>query len=236
MSNIPQKEIDKKAQAKTRQICKEIKWFIRSRRFIRPLIFFLVLLLANILFYLFRCGFRITYAPELENNWDAISGCAAWAGAIGTVAAVFSAIYVANRQNKIALFNKRYEVYSTLLRCISFANSIEGIEKSDIKRIRQLFIVSFSYKAIFQDVTEEKIYSECIQYALDTWKTLDTVPLLFRRNVGNYTLPIIKKLFALLFPKADSPSIGQCCIEYQAAVKKMEKDLLPEIKHQLSLV
>lgn len=42
----------------------------------------LALLVFIILFLLWRCGFRITYAPELENNWDAISAVGEWIGAI----------------------------------------------------------------------------------------------------------------------------------------------------------
>ena len=36
------------------------------------------------------CGFRITYDPNLENSWDAISACAAWI--VGILSAVMSAI------------------------------------------------------------------------------------------------------------------------------------------------
>lgn len=35
---------------------------------------------ALIAFVLWCMGFRITYAPELDNNWDAISAVAEWAG------------------------------------------------------------------------------------------------------------------------------------------------------------
>ena len=35
-----------------------------------------------IAFVLWCMGFRITYAPELDNNWDAISAFAEWAGVI----------------------------------------------------------------------------------------------------------------------------------------------------------
>lgn len=79
------------------------------------IIFGAVLVIALILFLL---GFRITYAPELVTSWDAVSACAAWAGVIMSIAAVVFAILVpiriADRQDKIALFEKRYEMYNLL--------------------------------------------------------------------------------------------------------------------------
>ena len=46
--------------------------------------------------------FRITYAPELENSWNAISACAAWAGAFGTVAAVWFAVLSSEKQYRLS--------------------------------------------------------------------------------------------------------------------------------------
>ena len=55
-------------------------------------------------------GWRFTYAPELENSWDAISAVATWAGVVASVFAIIFAIRVpiviAKRQDKIALFEK----------------------------------------------------------------------------------------------------------------------------------
>ena len=73
-------------------------------------------------------GWRITCAPELENDWDAISGVAAWVGvlisAVGVVSsfvAIWYAIQVpkkiADRQDKIALFEKRYECFQLFELC-----------------------------------------------------------------------------------------------------------------------
>lgn len=43
-------------------------------------------------------GFRITYAPELDNNWDAISAVAEWAGVI--VGAIIVPLVVVLLQHK----------------------------------------------------------------------------------------------------------------------------------------
>ena len=37
-------------------------------------------------------GFRITYNPSLDNNWDAISACAAWAAVVVSGLAIYFAI------------------------------------------------------------------------------------------------------------------------------------------------
>lgn len=93
--------------------------------------------LAIILFLLgYLIGFRITYAPELENSWDAISAVAAWVGvfvsAIGVIAsfvAIWYAIQVpkkiADRQDKIALFEKRYECFQLFEECHSLYSQIK---------------------------------------------------------------------------------------------------------------
>ena len=58
-------------------------------------------------------GFRITYNPSLDNNWDAISASAAWAAVVVSGLAIYIAFQapkkIAEEQNRIALFEKRYE-------------------------------------------------------------------------------------------------------------------------------
>lgn len=78
---------------------------------------------------LYFIGFRITYSPELETSWDAVSACAAWAGAVMSFFAVMVAVWIpkkiADRQDKIALFEKRFEVYDKLQKCKNFADNLK---------------------------------------------------------------------------------------------------------------
>ena len=54
-----------------------------------PLIFFLGLEIC-FGFILFLFGFRITYNPKLDNNWDAIAACGTWfCGCIVPLAVIF---------------------------------------------------------------------------------------------------------------------------------------------------
>lgn len=81
-------------------------------------------------------GWRITYAPELENSWSAVSAVAAWvsivvaiASAVASFSAVWYTIRIADKQNKIDLFKKRYQVYQTVNDCNTFCYSLANIER-----------------------------------------------------------------------------------------------------------
>lgn len=102
-----------------------MKNFIKSRCF--PLavatVVLLVIIVAGFLF-----GFRITYTPDLNNCWDAISGVAAWIGIVVSIVSVVAsfmairyAVSVADKQNKIALFEKRYECYVIIKKVLDAA-------------------------------------------------------------------------------------------------------------------
>lgn len=99
-----------------------MKKVIKGRWF--PLVMAGTSVLAFVL-VLFCLGFRITYASKLENSWDAISASADWAGVIVAIISVFASFLaiwfaiqvpkrIADRQDKIVLFEKRLECYSTL--------------------------------------------------------------------------------------------------------------------------
>lgn len=91
---------------------------------------------------LYAFGFRITYAPELENSWDAISAFAAWAGVIVSIIAVGVsglAIYyaiqvpkkIADRQDKITLFDKRMSCFIAILQLLDITNGLDQVETID---------------------------------------------------------------------------------------------------------
>ena len=99
----------------------------------------IVLLLIALLAY--RCGVRIVYAPELDNNWNAISGVAAWFSVIASSMAVWYAVRVADKQNKIELFDRRLNCYNELAKHIEFALYLQKHKdkKEIIKRFRYNF-------------------------------------------------------------------------------------------------
>lgn len=102
---------------------------------------------------LYCFGFRITYAPELETSWEAVSAVAAWVGVlvsiIGVVASFLAIWYaikipktIAERQDKIALFEKRYECYTVIQNFLALSNQIENLQT--IKEIQAAFKIYFS--------------------------------------------------------------------------------------------
>lgn len=98
---------------------------------------------------LYAFGFRITYAPKLENSWDAISAFASWAGVVVSVVgvgisglAIYYAVQVpekiADRQDRIALFEKRMTCFMAILKLLDISDRLDQVETTDalIKKFR----------------------------------------------------------------------------------------------------
>lgn len=94
---------------------------------------------------LYKLGFRITYAPEIENSWNAVSAVATCVGVLASFIAIWFAIRVpkkiAEEQNKIALFEKRFTCYSLIQSFLACAQQLEDIASK--KEIQTLFRVYF---------------------------------------------------------------------------------------------
>lgn len=143
-----EKKAEKDEKNKTEKKRSKSK-FVRGRWF--PLLCF-VLLFVIVFVVAGLCGFRITYASELETSWDAVSAVAAWAAVIvavlsagASVGAIWAAIRVpqkiADRQDKIALFEKRYKCYiavQTLLVC-GKQISMDGKTPLDIQKYMMMY-------------------------------------------------------------------------------------------------
>lgn len=110
---------------------KKIKQFTKTTWFPLTVAVAVVVLAVGVVLVLLLFGWRITYAPGLENNWDAVSGVAAWVSILvsiasvgASLAAVWAAIQIPNkiaeRQDRIALINSRLEI----------ADKIEDISES----------------------------------------------------------------------------------------------------------
>lgn len=128
-----------------------------------------VVVLFGIGFVLYCNGYRITYPQQFETSWDAVSGFAAWFGVVVSVVsaaasffAIWFAVRVADKQNKIALFEKRYELFVFVDRCKLFDSALK--RNKDYKNIRHLFLLDFfdvlqRSKAEDNDFFTEKIGS-----------------------------------------------------------------------------
>ena len=110
-----------------------MKNFIKGRWF--PLLVGILVVVA-VAFVMALFGWRITYAPNLENSWDAVSGVASWVGVIialaGVVAsflAVWAAIRIpkeiAREQNNITQIEHRQEIKETIHELSGMIQSME---------------------------------------------------------------------------------------------------------------
>lgn len=114
-----------------------------------------LLVFVIILSTLWTFGWKITYNPQLDNNWNAIDAVGGWISAIISGIAIWFAVYapkhIAQEQNKIALFEKRFASYSVFLKYTSFAETIRQIDT--LTQLRQAFLLNFME---YGDVTDPK--------------------------------------------------------------------------------
>lgn len=182
----------------------ELKKLVKSKCFFHALVLIILIIVA---IFLYQMGFRITYAPDLETSWDAVSAVASWAGAIGTVAAVFSAVYVANQQNRIALFEKRYRIYNELCNCKTFSCALSLT--NSIEDVKLLFLSTFEGKSLMDELLrniDEKNYIHCYTMirSRELLVTFKESKFLFTQDscFFQYIENVTEKLMLLLAPIA----------------------------------
>lgn len=144
-----------------------MKELIKKRWFVFLLgILIAVVVLFGIGFILYCNGYRITYPQQFETSWDAVSSVGTWAGvvvsAVGVVSsfiAIWIAIQVpkriANRQDRISLFEKRYQVYNLFMILYATMNVLKNTPfESDSDIIKQVFDMYFDVRAVSEDSKE----------------------------------------------------------------------------------
>lgn len=154
----------------------------------------LLLVIAVFIAVMALYGWRVTYAPELENSWNAISAFGTWASvivsAVGVMASFVAIWYairvpkeIAYQQDKIALFEKRYEAYSSILTLEVFSNALDSEMFNDDGKGR-------NGKAL---TAEDKVGLCCLHFAT----TLGFPPRLKEGSVNidsvTQTIAILKK-------------------------------------------
>ncbi len=114
-------------------------------------------------------SFEIVYDPKVITNWDAVSGVAAWFGVIISVLsvgvsglAIYYAIQVpkkiADRQDKIALFEKRYEVLQVYEKCINLYNAVsKQLTLDEFHNTFRIFFTERTYDELDGHYLTEKI-------------------------------------------------------------------------------
>lgn len=198
-----EKAEDKENATQKDKLTKKLKQFKKTRWF--PLTVALLIIGSGIIIA-FLLGFRITYAPELENSWDAISGVAAWVGvivsilsAVASFMAVWYAIRVADKQNKIALFEKRYICYTTIQDFLVCANQMK--ELNGDKGIQTCFRV---YMDDPEDITKDINASVLAAKLKSKQMTVISGEFLFSNYSSEIPQQIIDKGMDLIFATASS--------------------------------
>lgn len=116
----------------------------------------MLLIFVIVLLILVAFGWKITYDPQLEDDWVAIDAVGGLASAVISGVAIWFAVFVPKRiaqeQNKIALFEKRFSSYSVFLKYTSFAEAIRQIDT--INQLRQAFSLNFMEYGDMSNPTE----------------------------------------------------------------------------------
>lgn len=180
-------------------------------------------------------GFRITYAPYLENNWDAIAAVASWASVAVSGMAIYYAIQVprkiAEDQNRIALFEKRYAVYDMLNNCIGYAYMLKRFNESG-EDWKKWFFICFSEHTTLDDVLsweEQGILYNTVS------NTLRQVEPLFGTDISAPITELTTRLLLLIQAEHHHDNVLKRQAEYIKQVELIEKEYLPQIKNLLIL-
>ena len=105
--------------------------------------------------------FKGVYNPVFDNKWDVVSAFAAWAGVFTSFIAIWFAIQVpkkiAENQNKIALFEKRYECFQFFEKCYVFGKNLKN--NKDINNMRQdcLFLFDINFESFDLETLSKKL-------------------------------------------------------------------------------
>ena len=214
-----------------------MKRFIKSKLF--PVVISVVIV-AVLLVLLYCNGFRITYAPDLENSWDAVSAIAAWGGVFMSFVAIMVAIQIpkkiADRQDKIALFEKRFEIYDILSSCSSSAEVIKMFDKNNEDVLQILFYV------LVNDPMEHRNFNrdEARIYLTNCSSKLQRSSFFFSEKIVSYITAVSVEL--LILANADAKVDGPKKYEekkqdYYEAIKNLDENkVLESMKVEMKMI
>lgn len=194
-----------------------------------------LILLGLVLFLYFR-GFRITYAPELENSWAAVSAFASWASVIPSVGAIVTAIWIpkriAKRQDDIALFEKRLEVYNCIKNCYGFSQIIQNSIANEY--FDEYFLASFGDEVMGVNY-KDTLHADVQKVLRHTVHKIRQGAFLFDSEKKAMFNKLASSLSALVNCSVDHANFGGVRKEYISIADEIWKDLMPYIETFLSL-
>lgn len=124
------------------------------------------------IFSLFLLGFRITYDPSLDNNWEAIAACGTWfCGIVVPIAVVFIQHKISTNESNVSASNE------ALL--------------SEINKLKLQGLTNNSQESIKSTITVDDVYRFiCIKI----FATSEEIAAHFKTTIENIT-PLLEELY-----------------------------------------
>ena len=139
---------------------------------------------------------------------------------------------IAEQQNKITLFEKRFEFYDILCRCINFSTMIRNIQTN--REIRLFFIASFG-REIMNDTAKEALEREEARLTWQAMTILEQGKYLFDFETEEWIEPLVSALVVIGSISETHERFWDYYGDFKNAVKNMEENLLPQVKEALQL-
>lgn len=168
---------------------------------------------------LYCAGLRITYDPELKNDWDSISAYAAWFSVVVSIVGVgasFAAVWyaiqvpkqIAEKQNKISLFEKRLQCYNALKTVIEFSGILSTGKKYGDVQIRYSI-----YFGMDEEVVRGELNScQPLHKLFEAEMTLSGGKFLFSKQESDMIdkiVPLLKKIYLEAILKNSEDDISE---------------------------
>lgn len=143
---------------------------------------------------------------------------------ISVFAAIFVPYKIMEKQNKIAVFEKRFEIYCIIEKIINFSNAIEKLKTLPDKQNPDEIELSYCNLQIWFTMfnNAESYDKEMPKEFLTTVKFLDEILT---------TQSTLLKSASFLFGKEVSQFVLELEQKYQTFIKNLSQNLLPHIKN-----
>lgn len=148
--------------------------------------------------------------------------------AISVFAAIFVPYRIMKKQNNIAIFEKRFEIYILIEKIINFSKSVEKLKELPDKQNPEEMELSYCNLQIwFSMFNKANSYEETIpKDFLTSVKTLDEIFT---------TQSTLLRSASFLFEKDVSQFVLELEQKYQSFIKNLSQNLLPHINNNYSL-
>ena len=168
--------------------------------------------------------------------WDVLSQIASVISVLSAVVAIFVAIYIpkkiANQQNNITLFDKRFEFYDVLHKCVVFSQMIQNSQA--LKERQTLFVTSFS-RMFTQDTTAEDLKRDYVRLSWQATMVLRQGSFLFDFETEQWIKPLVSSLTTICSAQENHDAFWDSYSKYMTTIKNIEDNFLPKVEQALWL-